>query len=148
MTKSFLFLISLSFIIFINCQENYEMLNLKNFEWKNRVLIIGGDSSKFKSQLDQINFESNEFYDRDLVIILIEEDNSRISYDGLKTIKAIDYDSTLNLRNKYNFKEFKLILIGKDGGEKYNSKKLVSINVIYELIDGMPMRKQEIKERN
>ena len=148
MTKSFLFLISLSFIIFINCQENYEMLNLKNFEWKNRVLIIGGDSSKFKSQLDQINFESNEFIDRDLVIILIEEDNSRISYDGLKTIKTIDYDSTLNLRNKYNFKEFKLILIGKDGGEKYNSKKLVNINVIYELIDGMPMRKQEIKERN
>lgn len=148
MNKSFLFLISLSFIIFTNCQENYEMLNLKNFEWKNRVLIIGGDSSKFKSQLDQINFESNEFYDRDLVIILIEEDNSRISYDGLKTIKTIDYDSTLNLRNKYNFKEFKLILIGKDGGEKYNSKKLVSINVIYELIDGMPMRKQEIKERN
>ena len=148
MTKSFLFLISLSFIIFTNCQENYEMLNLKNFEWKNRVLIIGGDSSKFKSQLDQINLESNEFTDRDLVIILIEEDNSRISYDGLKTIKTIDYDSTLNLRNKYNFKEFKLILIGKDGGEKYNSKKLVSINVIYELIDGMPMRKQEIKERN
>ena len=148
MNKSFLFLISLSFIIFTNCQENYEMLNLKNFEWKNRVLIIGGDSSKFKSQLDQINLESNEFTDRDLVIILIEEDNSRISYDGLKTIKTIDYDSTLNLRNKYNFKEFKLILIGKDGGEKYNSKKLVSINVIYELIDGMPMRKQEIKERN
>ena len=148
MTKSFLFLISLSFIIFINCQENYEMLNLKIFEWKNRVLIIGGDSSKFKSQLDQINLESNEFTDRDLVIILIEEDNSRISYDGLKTIKTIDYDSTLNLRNKYNFKEFKLILIGKDGGEKYNSKKPVSINVIYELIDGMPMRKNEIKERN
>ena len=148
MTKSFLFLISLSFIIFINCQENYEMLNLKNFEWKNRVLIIGGDSSKFKSQLDQINLESNEFTDRDLVIILIEKDNSRISYDGLKTIKSIDYDSTLNLRNKYNFKEFKLLLIGKDGGEKYNSKKPVSINVIYEVIDSMPMRKKEIKERN
>lgn len=148
MTKSFLFLISLSFIIFINCQENYEMLNLKNFEWKNRVLIIGGDSSKFKSQLDQINLESNEFTDRDLVIILIEEDNSRISYDGLKTIKTIDYDSTLNLRNKYNFKEFNLLLIGKDGDEKYNSKKPVSINAVIELIDGMPMRKQEIKERN
>ena len=79
---------------------------------------------------------------------MIEKDNSRISYDGLKTIKSIDYDSTLNLRNKYNFKEFKLLLIGKDGGEKYNSKKPVSINAVIELIDGMPMRKQEIKERN
>ena len=148
MNKYFLLLITLSFIIFINCQVNQEMLNLKNFEWENRVLIIGGHGSKFKSQLDQINFESKEFINRNLVVILIEKDSSRISYDGLKTIKAIDYDSTLSIRNKYEFKEFKLLLIGKDGGEKYNSNDPININIIYELIDGMPMRKQEIKERN
>ena len=148
MNKYFLLLITLSFIIFINCQVNQEMLNLKNFEWENRVLIIGGYGSKFKSQLDQINFESKEFIDRDLVIILLEEDNSRISYDGLNSISTIDYDSTLSIRNKYDFKNFKLLLIGKDGGEKYNSNDPININVIYELIDGMQMRKQEIKERN
>ena len=147
MNKYFL-LITLSFIFFINCQENQEMLNLKNFEWENRVLIIGGHGSKFKSQLDQINFEEKEFIDRNLVIILLEENNSKISYDGLKTIKTIDYDSTLSIRNKYDFKNFKLLLIGKDGGEKYNSNEPVNINVIYELIDAMPMRKQEIEERN
>ena len=148
MNKYFLLLITLSFIFFINCQVKHEMLNLNNFEWENRVLIIGGHGSKFKSQLAQIDFESKEFIDRDLVVILLEEDNSRISYDGLKTIKTIDYDSTLNIRNKYNFKNFKLLLIGKDGGEKYNSNDPLNINVIYELIDVMPMRKQEIKERN
>ena len=148
MNKYFLLLITLSFIIFINCQVNQEMLNLKNFEWENRVLIIGGYGSKFKSQLDQIDFKSKEFIDRDLVIILLEEDNSRISYDGLNSLSTIDYDSTLSIRNKYDFKNFKLLLIGKDGGEKYNSNDPVNINVIYELIDGMPMRKQEIKERN
>ena len=147
MNKYFL-LITLSFIFFINCQENQEMFNLKNFELENRVLIIGGHGSKFKSQLDQINFEDKEFIDRNLVIILLEEDNSKISYDGLKTIKTIDYDSTLSIRNKYDFKNFKLLLIGKDGGEKYNSNEPVNINVIYELIDAMPMRKQEIEERN
>ena len=146
MNKYFLLLITLSFIIFINCQVNQEMLNLKNFEWENRVLIIGGHGSKFKSQLDQI--KSKEFIDRDLVIILLEEDNSRVSYDGLNSLSTIDYDSTLSIRNKYDFKNFKLLLIGKDGGEKYNSNYPININVIYELIDGMPMRKQEIKERN
>ena len=148
MNKYFLLLITLSFIFFINCQVKHEMLNLNNFEWENRVLIIGGHGSKFKSQLDQIDFESKEFIDRDLVIILLEEDNSRISYDGLNTINTIDYDSTLSIRNKYDFKNFKLLLIGKDGGEKYNSNDPININVIYELIDGMQMRKQEIKERN
>ena len=131
MNKYFLLLITLSFIIFINCQANQEVLNLKNFEWENRVLIIGGYGSKFKSQLDQINFESKEFIDRDLIVILLEKDSSRISYDGLKTIKTIDYDSTLSIRNKYDFKNFKLLLIGKDGGEKYNSNDPLNLSLIH-----------------
>ena len=148
MNKYLLLLISLSFIIFINCNEEYEMLNIDDFEWKNRVLVIGGGGSKYKSQLEKINNISNEFTERDLVLVLLENDLSKISYDGLKTYKKLDYDSSINLRKKYNFKDFKLILIGKDGGEKYNSVEPVEINTIFEIIDEMPMRKREIKERN
>jgi len=67
--------------------------------------------------------------------------------------KEKDFEDVWRKRDSYlddvdGFKEFNLLLIGKDGDEKYNSKKPVSINVIYEVIDSMPMRKQEIKERN
>jgi len=148
MNKYFLLLIPLLFIIFINCNEDYEMLNVQDFKWKNRVLVIGGDGSKYKSQLEKINNINSEFIERDLVLILLENDLSKMSYDGLKTSKKLDYDSSTNLRRKYNFKDFKLILIGKDGEEKYNSAEPVEINIIFEIIDEMPMRKREMKERN
>jgi len=39
-------------------------------------------------------------------------------------------------------------LIGKDGGVKYNTNQPVKINKIFQIIDKMPMRMKEIKERN
>ena len=40
---------------------------------------------------------------------------------------------------------FTLILIGRDGGEKFRSYKLVSTKAIFDMVDVMPMRRQEIK---
>lgn len=42
---------------------------------------------------------------------------------------------------------FAVILIGKDGGEKYRSNQLLQSFTLYGLIDAMPMRKNEIKLR-
>ena len=39
--------------------------------------------------------------------------------------------------------EFRLILIGKDGGIKLNSRK-ISLEEIFSLIDTMPMRQEEM----
>jgi len=40
---------------------------------------------------------------------------------------------------------FLFILLGKDGEEKLRSKKVVSLDKITQLIDGMPMRKDEVE---
>ena len=148
MIKYFLIITSLSFIIFINCGENNVMLDLKSFEWKNRILVIGGDDSKYQIQFDNLEVNKNEYIDRDMVVILINKDESKISYDGFKGFKNLDFDSTLSLKKRFNFEDFNLILIGKDGGVKYNTNEPVKINKIFEIIDKMPMRMQEIKERN
>ena len=112
------------------------MLDLRNFEWKNRVLVIGGSESKFQNQFDYLKVNKNEFTDRDMVVILINKDGSKISY----------YASTSSIRKRFNFEDFRLLLIGKDGGVKYRTNEPVKINKIFELIDKMPMRVQEIKE--
>ena len=122
------------------------MLDLRNFEWKNRVLVIGGSESKFQNQFDYLKVNKNEFTDRDMIVILINKDGSKISYDGLKNFKKLDYESASFIRKRFNFKDFRLILIGKDGGVKYRTNEPVKINKIFELIDKMPMRMQEIKE--
>ena len=79
-------------------------------------------------------------------MILINKDVSKISQDGLKNFKNIDYESTSSIRKRFNFEDFILILIGKDGGVKYRTNEPVKINKIFELIDKMPMRMQEIIE--
>ena len=41
---------------------------------------------------------------------------------------------------------FTVILIGKDGGEKYRSDQPLSLKKLYALIDAMPMRREEMRK--
>jgi hypothetical protein len=41
-----------------------------------------------------------------------------------------------------------VILIGKDGGEKLNSRTPVSVNQLEKLIDSMPMHKHEMQQQS
>ena len=40
---------------------------------------------------------------------------------------------------------FRILLIGKDGGIKYESNQYVSLIQLFELIDSMPMRQDEMQ---
>ena len=40
-----------------------------------------------------------------------------------------------------------MVLIGKDGGEKLRSHEIVSPETLCRLIDSMPMRQEEMRER-
>jgi len=57
-------------------------------------------------------------------------------------------DSVDFLRKKFSAGQgsFLAILIGKDGEEKIRRQK-VSLTEIFAVIDGMPMRQREMKER-
>ena len=44
-----------------------------------------------------------------------------------------------------NDQSFRILLIGKDGGIKYESNRSVSLIQLFKLIDSMPMRKNEMQ---
>jgi Domain of unknown function (DUF4174) len=46
------------------------------------------------------------------------------------------------VRNRFTF-----VLIGKDGGEKFRSHSVVSLQRLFSIIDGMPMRQDEMHKR-
>jgi Domain of unknown function (DUF4174) len=71
--------------------------------------------------------------ERDLrvTVVLTESDNAKL----LK-------------RYKIQTDKFTFLLIGKDGGEKFRSSKIVTLERLFTLIDGMPMRQDEMKRRN
>jgi hypothetical protein len=43
--------------------------------------------------------------------------------------------------------QFMVILIGKDGGEKFRQDRKVELKDIFKIIDVMPMRQQEMKKK-
>jgi hypothetical protein len=53
------------------------------------------------------------------------------------------------LRETYRVENdtFATILIGKDGGEKLRSSKAISVSNIFDEIDAMPMRQDEMESR-
>ena len=72
---------------------------------------------------------------------------------GLNERDIVVKEYVYNTSNAHLFKEqkikseFVIILVGKDGGEKYRSPNTVSLKYLYDLIDAMPMRKAELKEK-
>ena len=43
--------------------------------------------------------------------------------------------------------EFAVVLIGRDGGEKFRSDGPVSVEELFSKIDEMPVRRREMRER-
>lgn len=93
-----------------------------------KLLLFGNGQSEFTEQLKLLKQDTSGMTERDLVIIIIENET--------------DY-------RKYNvpFKQFTLLLIGKDGGEKLRSVKPVKTELIFGLIDSMPMRQREMRRK-
>ena len=110
---------------------------LENYFWKNRV-IITFSPSKYNTErslfLNSIHKNLCEFNSRNIIHIdlLFNEKNHEIEKFG-------SFFENLSLSPS----EFRLILIGKDGGIKLNSRK-TSLENIFSLIDTMPMRQEEM----
>ncbi|WP_160166672.1 DUF4174 domain-containing protein [Arcticibacter svalbardensis] len=49
----------------------------------------------------------------------------------------------LIVKEHFGGEYFKITLTGKDGGEKYASKSILTLEKLYNLIDAMPMRRYE-----
>ena len=65
----------------------------------------------------------------------------------LTVILEVSDKAKLFKRYKIVPDKFTFVLIGKDGGEKFRSSKIVSLQALFALIDGMPMRKDEMRKR-
>ena len=64
------------------------------------------------------------------------------------TVSATDVEAA-SLRTRFHVTphRFTLVLIGKDGGEKFRSSAFVPLTTLAALIDTMPMRQQEMHSR-
>jgi hypothetical protein len=120
---------------------------LTSYRWKNRLLLI---FSPNPSDIRYVGFhrditrEVAELEDRDLVVFRVFENGASFSADQPLTVEGAEM-----LRSRFEIEKGGLvvILIGKDGGVKMMRKDAPELQDIFERIDRMPMRRQEMMER-
>ncbi|MCY3984144.1 MAG: DUF4174 domain-containing protein [Roseovarius sp.] len=106
---------------------------LDQFLWESRPLVVFADSSsdpRFIQQMDFINDGINDMAERD-VIVLTDTDPNEKGY----------------LRSKLHPRGFMLVLIGKDGIIYLRKPFPWDAREISRVIDKMPIRQQEIRDR-
>ena len=122
-------------------------LDLSKFRWKNRLLLLFAphrDHPFFDILHQAMMNRKGEVENRDLIVFEMFE-------EGPSTVNGADLDpqTALSLRKQFNAQkgEFTLVLIGKDGGVKLTRRERTEIEDIFGLIDSMPMRQQEIRNK-
>ena len=112
--------------------------------WKDRPIIVFAPSKYDERLLDQIgrfSMHRKEYRDRDVKVIRIGGVSMQVDGSGVPHAPV--------LREKYGVPrdQFAVILVGKDGGEKLRVSEPTDPRVFYDLIDTMPMRQEEIRQR-
>mgnify|MGYP003339976155 FL=1 len=113
----------------IMIQKELQGIELNQYLWKNRIILTFAEDEhpdliKLKVEMKE---NSCEILNRDLL-------HFHFSNDG----KIGNHTTT-------NDQSFRILLIGKDGGIKYESKRSASLIQLFELIDSMPMRQDEMQ---
>lgn len=122
----------------LTATQVFAMDSLSQFEWKNRVLLIFGDFGDVscERQIDVIERQSAELADRDMVVLHVSGNDVRTIYGAASPMDG----ARLRAEAGVSDDAFQTILVGKDGGVKLRSEKVVSDLEMFGLIDRMPMR--------
>ena len=109
--------------------KELEGIELNQYLWKNRIILTFTDDEDYADLIKlKVEMKENncEILNRDLLHFHFSNDGKT----GNQTIK--------------NDQSFRILLIGKDGGIKYESNQYVSLIQLFKLIDSMPMRQDEM----
>lgn len=122
---------------------NLNAQDLSKHQWKDRLILIVAEekNEKFQQQLTELQKHQQGLNERKLVIYQILPDTYSTSF------KAENWQQSSELYNKYKAEksDFRVILIGLDGGEKLEQTEVLSAEKLFNTIDSMPMRQAEIR---
>lgn len=122
-------------------------MDLRQFQWKSRLLFLFApdrNDLSFNGLKNEISARKREMADRDLFVFEVLESGE--SFLGTKTLKTED---AMTLRKRFDVspESFTVVLVGKDGGVKLNRNTRVSLQDVFDLIDAMPMRQEEMRQK-
>lgn len=119
---------------------------MSGYKWKNRPLLVfapSAGSSSLAAQRAIVAGLRPAFQDRQVVVVYVVGDTVEAE------LGSKPGQSAAALRSRYGVGsgDFRVILVGKDGGEKLSSGSPIAATNLFSTIDAMPMRKDELKTR-
>lgn len=128
---------------------NLQGQDLKKYEWKNRLLIIESPeqtNTKYIHQLEELKNLKKDLSDRKIVVIERVANNYKTT-DYQSTQSDQEWRETESHNQNHKIEEFKVTLIGLDGGVKLEKTEILKKEDLFGIIDAMPMRKYELRSR-
>jgi hypothetical protein len=124
-----------------------DKIRLKDYQWKNRLILAFSPSTKdkgYRAFAKDIALQAEEVIDRDLLVFhILETGEIRLGETSLPTGSGNYIRESFSIRPG----RFTVLLIGKDGGVKLRREGGVELGEIFSLIDTMPMRQREMREK-
>ncbi|MGD8687139.1 MAG: DUF4174 domain-containing protein [Syntrophobacterales bacterium] len=124
-----------------------DKIRLKDYQWKNRLILAFSPSTKdkgYRAFAKDIALQAEEVIDRDLLVFhILETGEIRLGETSLPTGSGNYIRESFSIRPG----RFTVLLIGKDGGVKLRREGGVELGEIFSLIDSMPMRQREMREK-
>ena len=131
--------------IFLFVMKSYSQ-QIEKHQWKHRVLLIFSETKNddlLKKQIQFLKKDKEGLQVRKLVIYTFTKTEFRFQIDGNWRKSPDLYNQFIKEKNP-----FQVFLIGLDGGIKLKKSELLTTEQLFTIIDGMPMRKREIKRKN
>lgn len=134
----FILLITFFCISFsVSATEKSVLDSVSQLQWSDRVLLIFGDKDyrlQLNAQLDGINTRHIKWF-----LFNKEEVLSNHTH-------GVSKEFSNEVMSRYFVEGVAVVLIGKDGGVKSRQAEL-DLSLIFETIDSMPMRLQEMQQQ-
>ncbi|MGH1384611.1 DUF4174 domain-containing protein [Kordia sp.] len=136
-------------ILSFGCMNSHAQ-DLNSHQWENRIIIVKTTdiaSEKFQAQLNEFKNVANEMIERKFVFyMIVGDDFTFINYKDLtlNNVGKIYGKLAKILNDKY---DFEIILIGLDGGIKLKQVEVITYKKLFDKVDSMPMRSNEIRRK-
>lgn len=141
--KTLLLLFITIFAIAMNTQSQ----DLSSHQWENRLILILTDDSNstiYQEQIEELHSDQEGLEDRKLVIYTVMPNQFRLEdFENGGWIQS----GILYSEYKKSEESFEILLIGLDGGVKLRQSEFLSNEDLFDRIDRMPMRRNELRNR-
>ncbi|WP_170126298.1 DUF4174 domain-containing protein [Arenibacter echinorum] len=130
--------------------SNVNAQDLKKHQWENRVVLIMAqdeNSKEYNNQLAEFNKFPKELKERKMLIYHVLPQRYALVNDPVDP-EQNEWISSSVLFDKFAGKnmDFKVVLIGLDGGIKLQKNVLLTTEELFGTIDSMPMRRAELNK--